>query len=732
MTLPDRLSVLEIAEVHAAAQAASVIDASRVTRIDACGAQLLAWWILQGKRIEGCSDVVEQAVARLGLAPGWGGGGTVSSDDLRRAFLVECADHIDTIEAGLLAMANGALDTETLSALFRGAHSIKGGCGTFGLDPLARFVHAFESVLAALRDQDIEGSPELLEVFLESLDLVRQGLDRARGGDVTMPPSTHPLTRRLEAMLPANSQTAGQPDLAEAWQIELTPRLGALLHQAPILEALEALEDLGDVYIDANTRALAATPFFDPTVCYLTWRVTLMGRIRYDDVERTLAPIASDVELEVTVLMEVWEEDPVVATAPPPTPAARPEAPPAPQTIRVELGKIDVLINLIGELVITQNMLREATGDQGSPELRNGLETLERNTRQLQEGVLGLRMLRMGTLFDRAPRLIHDLQGKLGKQLRLEIGGAETELDKRTLEKLADPLTHLIRNCADHGIEAAERRIAVGKDPVGTIRLDAAQQGSFVVVRIADDGGGLDLARIVDLALERGIIEPDEPLTDPQKAELILLPGFSTAEVVSDTSGRGVGMDVVRGNVEQLGGSITIDTTADLGSCFTIRVPLTLSIMDGQLIGVGDELFVLPLLSIVRTLRITDDQIQRLPSGQEILKQGQGALSVIRLGDLLDSEPASTDLLVVVVESARGQVAVLVEELLGQQQVVIKSIEENYQRVPGISGATILGDGRVALILDMNDLARMAERTAHRLDRRSPRRSGVPAPSIAL
>jgi two-component system chemotaxis sensor kinase CheA len=410
-------------------------------------------------------------------------------------------------------------------------------------------------------------------------------------------------------------------------------------------------------------------------------------------------------------------ERPPEATVQPPRPVAAPSAPPSPAkpsaeagSIRVATEKVDALINLVGELIITQSMLSsfsESCDGAAMESLRRGLTHLARNTRELQESVLKIRMLPISFSFNRVPRLVHELSRKLGKKVELKLTGENTELDKTVLEKIGDPLIHLVRNSLDHGLETPEKRIAAGKRDTGTLELSATHAGGSIVIEVKDDGAGLNKDRILAKARERGLINGSAVLTDEQIYNLIFLPGFSTAETISDVSGRGVGMDVVRSNIADLGGQVQIFSTPGQGSTIRIRLPLTLSILEGQMLRVGKEIYVISLLSIIETVQPMREHIQSIAGKAELFRHREDYLPIIRLHDLFAIEPDSRDVaagLLVVAESDGRRVAILVDELMAQQQVVIKSLETNFGSVPGLAGATIHGDGTVALILDIPSL----------------------------
>jgi two-component system chemotaxis sensor kinase CheA len=396
------------------------------------------------------------------------------------------------------------------------------------------------------------------------------------------------------------------------------------------------------------------------------------------------------------------------------------KAAPAPatesSTIRVSIDKIDGLIDLVGELVITQSMLDTFRGDFDPAKLallQQGLVQLARHTRELQESVMGIRMLPIGAVFNRFPRLVRDLSQKLGKQVRLDMHGEHTELDKTVMEKIGDPLVHLVRNAIDHGLEMPERRREAGKDAVGTLRLEAFHRGGSIVVEVGDDGAGLNREAITAKAIQRGLIASAENMSDDAVAELIFQPGFSTATVTTDLSGRGVGMDVVRRNVADLGGTVTIRSRPGQGSVFTITLPLTLAIIDGLTAAVGEECYIVPLVSIVESIQLKADAVRSVVGGGELFRFRGEYLPVIRLHELFGCPGAQRAIengLLIVVEGEGTRVGLFVDGLIGQQQAVVKSLEVNYRRVSGVSGATILADGSVALIVDIAGLIRLQGR----------------------
>jgi two-component system chemotaxis sensor kinase CheA len=384
-------------------------------------------------------------------------------------------------------------------------------------------------------------------------------------------------------------------------------------------------------------------------------------------------------------------------------------------SIRVDIEKVDALINMVGELVITQSMLSQYSGDFGAralEKLREGLLQLERNTRELQESVMSIRMMPIGVSFNRFPRLVRDLSSKLGKQVNLQLSGEQTELDKTVMEKIGDPLIHLVRNALDHGIEYPEVRLAAGKPATGTLMLKAFHEGGSIVIEIGDDGAGLDTDRIIAKARDRGIAGAQDQLSTEQIHELIFAPGFSTAEAVTDVSGRGVGMDVVRRNIRDLGGIVEVSSSPGRGSTFRVRLPLTLAILDGQLVCVGDQIYIVPIVSIIESLQIMPGSLSSIAAHQQVYHLRDEYIPILQLHEVFNVKPKAqeiTDGLLMIVEDEGRKIGLFVDELLAQQQIVIKSLQNNFRRIEGISGATILGDGTVALIVDIGGLIKLSQ-----------------------
>jgi two-component system chemotaxis sensor kinase CheA len=632
----------------------------------------------------------------------------------RETFFQEAAEHLDTMESALLSLRAGQADGETLNAIFRSAHSIKAGAATFGFEAATRFTHVLESLLDRMRNGEIDASTPLVEMLLRAVDVLRSLIDAASRGDEA-PAAWQDVIEELDRACglqkpdrkAAKPAVAGLPQEAEyAIQFDPGPELFRL-GLDPFL-VLRDLAQLGSLTADADLSRLPALESLDPETCYLGWKLRLKTSEGMEQIHDAFA----FVEDVARVLIE-----PVQAFVAAGTAQSQPQSgtrAAARETIRVSTGKIDYLIDLVGELVIAHSMAAQImngfTGDR-LPLLEAAMKELERHTRELQDRAMRIRMTPVGTIFSRFPRLVHDTARALGKQVAFEISGEETELDKGMVERIADPLTHLVRNAVDHGIEAPEERLAAGKPVEGNVRLSAYHQGGNVIVELSDDGRGLNTDRIRAKGIERGLITAEEELSQEQVHALIFRPGFSTSETVSDTSGRGVGMDVVKKSVDALKGTVTVETERGRGCTIRIKLPLTLAMLDGLLLRVGEQTYVMPLVSIVESIRPRPEQVRDMAGRGEVVMVRKQPLPLLRLGRMFRilaevTEPARG--LVVIVEYDGRQIALLVDELLGQQQVVVKSLETNFRKVQGVTGATILGDGRAALILDIAGLVEMS------------------------
>ena len=672
-------------------------------------------------------------------------------EEIVKVFFEESFEGLDAMESGLLTLDVHA-DRETINTIFRAAHSIKGGAGTFGFLEIAQFTHSVETLLDEMRNGMRAVTPDAVQVLLQSVDVIREMTQSAQakqpivtvGADALSGELARILAQKTPAPAPAAAaapQAAAAPAPAKpapvtpivvapgsisGWRITFTPDPTLFQTCNDPIRIFQELSSLGRVEATPNLSAVPPFDAMDPTLCYLSWQLVVHGDIEhvrlievFDWVEAVskivYEPIYCAIPAAASITAAAESSQPLPlrqspASEPAAAAAATVKAGSDAGSIRVATEKVDALINLVGELVITQSMLgrfAERYEPTDLEALRRGLIQLARNTRELQESVMQIRMLPIGFSFNRFPRLVHDLSRKLGKKVDLKLCGENTELDKTVLEKIGDPLVHLVRNALDHGMELPETRIAAGKSETGTLELNAFHEGGSIIIEVKDDGAGLNKARILAKARERGLVEEGEELTDEQIYNLIFVAGFSTADKVSDVSGRGVGMDVVRRNINDLGGHVQIFSKEGIGSTIRIRLPLTLAILEGQVLRVGKEIYVASLVSIIETVQPTRDNLSSVAGRSELFRHRDSYLPIIRLHDLFDIEPDSRDIakgLLVVVEADGRRVSILVDELLAQQQVVIKSLETNFKHVPGLAGATIHGDGTVALILDVPGL----------------------------
>lgn len=662
----------------------------------------------------------------------------MSGIDLSRfhqTFFDESVEGLDIMESALLRLSAGSADPDTVNTVFRAAHSIKGGAATFGFADMASFTHRVETLLDRMRDGRHAATSVEIDVLLRAVDALRGLLAVVRGETGTDLSAVAPLQAELEQLLADEASTpvpvaaaavAPIPADPVGWTVHFQPNPDLFGSGNDPLRILAELERLGPCDIVCDSAALPELRRADAETCYLGWRVRLSAACPEASVRDVFAWVEDDCRLTIE---PAGAPAPATPASAPATATAEPEPRPVLSvveggrpgarektaeggSIRIATAKIDSLINLVGELVITQAMLQQladALDPVVNEKLLHGLSQLDRNTRELQEAVMSARMLPVEFVFSRFPRLTRDLAAKLGKQIRLVTVGEQTELDKGVIERISDPLVHLVRNALDHGIELPEARIAAGKDPTGTLKLSAAHQGGHIVIGVADDGRGLDRTRILAKARERDLA-CSETMSDSDVWQLIFAPGFSTAEAVTDVSGRGVGMDVVKKNIEALGGAVDIASETGKGMQITIRLPLTLAILDGMSVRVGDEIFIVPLSAVVESLQPQPQQVRALTAQASVVRVRNEFVPLAELASLfgIPTEPREPHSgILVLVESDGRKIAARVDELVGQQQVVIKSLESNYRRVRGISGATILGDGRVALILDVAALVRV-------------------------
>lgn len=649
---------------------------------------------------------------------------------LRGAFFEEASDFLAIIESGLLALEAGSGTAELVHQVFRATHSLKGAARTFEYEDLAGFAHLAEDLLDRVRGGGMLLTPAVAELLLRANDVLHGLLGAARDG-TKVPPATAAVSAALRATL-TGTPVAAANAAARTVRLTIEPAADALERGHDPGAALRALAGLGTV--EETTVHLDALPALDalvPTRCHLRWTVVIRTTAGDDALGAPFTALTTRGGFGV----EAVTASAGVPAAPDAVALGRPAGVDA-NSLRVSTDKVDRLINLVGEVIIAQSMIAHLLEDftpERMPQLHEALAEMERNTRELHERVMTVRMVPIATVFSRCPRVVRDLATLFGKQIALRTIGGETELDKIVVDQLTDPLMHLIRNSADHGLEPPDERRAAGKPAQGTVTLHAYHQSGKVVIDIQDDGRGLDTDRILAKARAKGLVQDDESLSEDEIHALIFEPGFSTATEVSAVSGRGVGMDVVRRNVESLGGTVTIDSRRGVGTCFRIRLPLTLAIIDGLSLRVGDDVFLLPLVAILESIRPAPSDVETIIGQGELVRLRGECLPLLRLHRLFGLEPRIHDPsqgLVVIVEHEGHRIALLVDELLGQQQVVVKSLETHFRRIEGVGGATILGQGTVALILDVPGLVALSRTTdLHAAGRRSVRaRTGEAEP----
>ena len=700
---------------------------------------------------------------------------------IKQTFFQECEEQLAELETGLLALQAGEGDTETVNAVFRAVHSVKGGAGAFGLEELVRFAHVFETTLEEVRSDRLAPSPKVLKVMLRAADvladLVRAARDageidqiRAQASAeelrVLLTPVGASVSPSLVSLVPAPllDPMAGfvfqpvqismpEPTLLPVWTIKFHPHaaLYAKANETGVL--LRELGRLGSMVVTVDTSDLPSLAELDPETAYLTWTIELTTDQPETAISEVFEFVDGDCDLDVSLAAEMIDDEitpdiaeasasetrdssasnadvlaliqslereaqpdvaPHVVQALQPSAAAAKREDPASTakpTIRVDLDRVDRLIDLVGELVINQAMLAQRmleSGTSRSSTVAVGLDELEQLTREIQDSVMAIRAQPVKSVFQRMPRLVREVAAMTGKQVRLLTEGEGTEVDKTVIEHLSDPLTHMIRNAIDHGLERPDVRARAGKPEEGTVRLAALHRSGRIVIEVTDDGAGIDRARVKASAVAKGLISAEATLSDDEIDNLIFLPGFSTAEQISDISGRGVGMDVVRRSIQALGGRIAISSRPGIGSTFTLSLPLTLAVLDGMIVTTHEQTLIVPLTAIIETLQ---------PGAKDVHSMGDGAMVIAIRGTyvpLIDvgaslgwhapERPSASSVALLIECEGGSRAALMVDGIQGQRQVVIKSLEANYRHVPGVAAATILGDGRVALILDVDSI----------------------------
>ena len=658
--------------------------------------------------------------------------------DFYQTFFDEADELLADMEQHLLDLVPEAPDSEQLNAIFRAAHSIKGGAGTFGFTILQETTHLMENLLDEARRGEMQLNADIINLFLETKDIMQEQLDAYKSSVEPDADSFEYICQALRQLaLEAKGETA--PSVVNSAKLSVVDST-AMQEEAvakPELASEESKKRIILTRLKANEVDLLEeelgnlATLTDVVKGSDTLSATLDGNLAEDDIIAVLCFVieADQIEFETVSAAPATVETEEVAVVAKPQPvavapavkAAASEAPhgraerekPAraseSTSIRVAVEKVDQLINLVGELVITQSMLAQRSNELdpvNHGDLITSMGQLQRNARDLQESVMSIRMMPMEYVFSRFPRLVRDLAGKLGKQVELTQVGSSTELDKSLIERIIDPLTHLVRNSLDHGIELPEKRLEAGKSPIGNLTLSAEHQGGNICIEVTDDGAGLNRERILAKAISQGM-PIHENMSDDEVGMLIFAPGFSTAEQVTDVSGRGVGMDVVKRNIQEMGGHVEIQSKQGQGTTIRILLPLTLAILDGMSVRVADEVFILPLNAVMESLQPREEDLHPLAGGERVLEVRGEYLPLVELWKVFEVEGAKTEAtqgIVVILQSAGRRYALLVDQLIGQHQVVVKNLESNYRKVPGISAATILGDGSVALIVDVSAL----------------------------
>ncbi|WP_342755559.1 chemotaxis protein CheA [Pantoea sp. MBD-2R] len=645
--------------------------------------------------------------------------------DFYQTFFDEADELLADMEQHLLGLDPQEPDSEQLNAIFRAAHSIKGGAGTFGFTVLQETTHILENILDGARRGEMQLSTDIINLFLETKDIMQEQLDAYKTATEPDAATFEYICQALRQLaLEAKGEVAAPVATASAPAVEAAPvaaagglRLALVdLKPSEIPLMVEELGNLGTVsdVVKGETSVeltLDSSVSQDDIVAVLCF-VIEESQIKFLDQASAPAAPAAPVAVVAEAVVAAPEPQPAaVSEAPAKREAAKKPAAKASEStsIRVAVEKVDQLINLVGELVITQSMLAQRSNELdpvAHGDLLNSMGQLERNARDLQESVMSIRMMPMEYVFSRFPRLVRDLASKLGKEVELTLQGSSTELDKSLIERIIDPLTHLVRNSLDHGIESPEKRVAAGKNGVGNLTLSAEHQGGNICIEVIDDGAGLNRERILAKALSSGL-PVSESMSDEEVGMLIFAPGFSTAEQVTDVSGRGVGMDVVKRNIQEMGGHVEIASKQGKGTTIRILLPLTLAILDGMSVRVANEVFILPLNAVMESLQPLSADLHPLAGGERVLEVRGEYLPMVELWNVFDVQGAKTEAtqgIVVILQSAGKRYALLVDQLIGQHQVVVKNLESNYRKVPGISAATILGDGSVALIVDVSAL----------------------------
>jgi len=657
----------------------------------------------------------------------------ISIDQFKQSFREEAREILVDLEAALLQLNENRGDKELVSRVFRSLHTIKGSGSMFGFDRLTAFTHNLETAFDEVRNGRFQINSELIDLTLSALDQIRAMVEEGEGSTEADPELCAKILERVRQVTgktktpaaPAPAPAPLQPD-THSWHIRFAPGAEMMRNGANPLLLLRELGQLGELTVAASMAALPPLEELEPERCYVSWEMTLRTAANRDAIRDIFIFVEDLCELIVEPMASPSAEIPALA-APPDTADLIAKAledkraqsggrrvydkPDTVSSLRVPAAKLDQFVNLVGELVTVQARLSEIATRRDDAEFAAVSEEVERLTSALRETSMNIRMTPIRATFEKFRRLVHDLARDLHKDVELTIEGADTELDKTVIDQLSDPLMHLIRNSMDHGIEAPEVRAARGKPPTATIHLSARHSGASVLIAVSDDGGGIDAEAVRQRAIERGLVQADTPLSESEIYAFIFQPGFSTAKKVTDVSGRGVGMDVVRQNIEGLRGSIDVTSKRGQGTSVTLRLPLTLAIIDGLLVSVANAFFVLPLANILECIELTGEDI-RQANGKHVSNLRGEIVPYIRLREYFRIGQGRPEIeQIMVAETEEGRFGFVVDQVLGDCQTVIKNLGRFYRHVQVVSGATILGDGSVALILDPYRLAQEAVRS---------------------
>ncbi|MBQ4834323.1 chemotaxis protein CheA [Pseudoalteromonas sp. MMG010] len=648
---------------------------------------------------------------------------SIDLSQFHEVFFDESFEGLDAMEAELLQLNPETLNDDAINTIFRAAHSIKGGSSTFSFQAVADITHELESLLDKIRQNVITITPDHITLFLKSIDYIRELLDAYKRKQTPELTQLHRLVNEFKAYnntvsvsVIASEQSTGQ---MQTYIIDFKPHPNLFKTGNDPLYIIDDLGELGQLETKAFCEALPEFDAFESDECYLYWQLTLTTEKSKQAIIAVFDWVADDADVHIALQPSNTVINPINALAEQQQPERRSNDA---TSMRIDVKKVNSLINMTGELVISQNILNQFLNQELTPssiaKIQQSLAVLAKHTQQLQENILRIRMLPISLVFSRFTRLVRDYCMEHDKQIALKVSGEHTELDKSLIERISDPIVHLVRNSLDHGIESIAQRKANNKPLCGTISLHAFHQGDTMVIEVSDDGQGFDNEKIVASAVKKQLIAPNQQLTEEDILALLFLPGFSTANHITEVSGRGVGMDVVKRNIESLQGTLQVTSAVNEGVKFTIRLPLTLAILEGQLVYCAEQTFVIALTSIIESIQIKQSDITHDSHGRKTIEFRNELIAISYLGELFeltDYTLANDRLLLVVVEADNERLGLIVDSFLDQQQVVVKSVEENYKAIDGIAGATILSNGHVSLIVDIAGLIKLKKQHAHEI-----------------